>query len=241
MLGLEPTTQKATILIVEDELVTRALLKNYFEKEYYRVSEASNGEEMWKMLEDKSFDLILLDINMPGEDGFSLIKNIRINSDIGIIIVSSRTDDMDRILGLELGADDYVAKPFNERELLVRVRNLLKRAQISNNPQEPQTIYRFNGWILNQKSRNLTSPNDVRQHLTNGEFNLLVAFAELPCKVLTRDYLLNAVSSKEWIPNDRTIDVMVNRLRRIIEEDNKEPKLLVTVHGVGYQFLPQSD
>ncbi|MBF0454419.1 MAG: two-component system response regulator TorR [Magnetococcales bacterium] len=230
--------QKQNILIVEDDPVTRSLLTAYFEKSGYLVSEAINGQQMWDVLAESSIDLVLLDVNLPGEDGFSLTKNLRYQSDIGIILVTARREDIDRIIGLELGADDYVTKPFNERELLVRVKNLLRRtSQIGTKPQDETLNYRFHGWDLNTEQRRLTDPNGEVVHLTNGEFLLLSAFTQHPGKVFSRNQLLEAVSSREWMPNDRTIDVMVNRLRRKLESTPKEPKILVTVHGVGYQFI----
>jgi two-component system, OmpR family, torCAD operon response regulator TorR len=230
--------QKQKILIVEDDPVTRSLLTAYFEKAEYQVREASNGTEMWNQLSEADVDLVLLDINLPGDDGFSLTKTLRYKSDIGIILVTERKEDIDRIIGLELGADDYVTKPFNERELLVRVKNLLRRTSKQlihkENGLPSQT---FHGWDLNMEQRRLTSPEGEPIHLTNGEFLLLTAFVRCPGTVFSRNQLLEAVSSREWMPNDRTIDVMVNRLRRKLEINPKDPQILVTVHGVEYQFI----
>ncbi|MBF0613886.1 MAG: two-component system response regulator TorR [Magnetococcales bacterium] len=229
------------ILIVEDDPVARSLLVAYFEKEGYRISTAENGSQMWERLENERTDLVLLDINLPGEDGFSLTRALRLRSDIGIILVTARKEDMDRIIGLELGADDYVSKPFNERELLIRVRNLLRRTSRQRADEEmPVTRYTFKGWSLDTERRRLTTPDGGLVPLTNGEYLLLVAFVRKPGRVLTRDQLLEAVSSRDWMPNDRTIDVMVNRLRRKLGE-SAQPRLLVTVHGVGYRFLPDGE
>ncbi|MEO5333453.1 MAG: response regulator [Magnetococcus sp. YQC-5] len=228
--------KKQHILIVEDDLVTRSLLVSYFEKSGYQISQAENGHQMWKHLDMSAMDLVLLDINLPGEDGFSLTRALRIRSDIGIILVTARKEDVDRIVGLELGADDYVMKPFNERELLVRVRNLLRRTSKHRREVESAGRYTFNGWILDTERRRLTAPNGQLVQMTNGEFLLLATFARKPGKVFTRDQLLESVSSRDWIPNGRTIDVMVNRLRRKLD-DITNPRLLVTVHGVGYQFM----
>lgn len=229
------------ILIVEDDPVARDLLVAYFEKEGYRIVTAENGSQMWERLETVRTDLVLLDINLPGEDGFSLTRALRLRSDIGIILVTARREDMDRIVGLELGADDYVSKPFNERELLMRVRNLLRRTRRQRAEEEGGvTRYQFRGWSLDTERRRLITPEGVHVPLTNGEYLLLVSFVRKPGRVLTRDQLLDAVSSRDWIPNDRTIDVMVNRLRRKLGE-SAHPRLLVTVHGVGYQFLPEGE
>ena len=233
--------QDHKILIVEDDPVTKGLLVAYFEKSGYQVFEASNGTEMWDALSQNEVSLILLDINLPGEDGLSLTKNLRykFKSDICIILVTARNEDIDRIVGLELGADDYVTKPFNERELLVRVKNLLRRISISGKQQESTaTELGFHGWNLNIEQRRLSSPSGEQIHLTNGEFLLLSTFIQNFGRVFNRNQLLEAVSNREWMPNDRTIDVMVNRIRRKIETNPKEPKILVTVHGVGYQFVP---
>jgi two-component system, OmpR family, torCAD operon response regulator TorR len=226
------------ILIVEDDPVTNSLLSAYFEKAGYWVAGAGNGREMWDLLSQDEVDLILLDINLPGEDGLFLTKSLRVKFelDICIILVTALKEDIDRIVGLELGADDYVTKPFNERELLVRVRNLLNRA--SNTQKEEVVLdYAFHGWTINMEQRRLTSPTGEQAHLTNGEFLLLSTFTRHPGRVFNRGQLLEAVSSREWMPNDRTIDVMVNRLRRKLETNPKDPKILVTVHGVGYQFV----
>ncbi|MBF0340069.1 MAG: response regulator [Magnetococcales bacterium] len=228
---------KPHLLIVEDDPVTRTLLMACFEREGYQVSAAENGAHMWERLEKSRTDLVLLDINLPGEDGFSLTRALRMRSDIGIILVTARKEDMDRIIGLELGADDYVMKPFNERELLVRVKNLLRRTR-KQREEEDAAVARhlFNGWILDTERRRLTTPDGLQVSLTNGEYLLLALFVRRPGRVFTRDQLLEAVSSRDWMPNDRTIDVMINRLRRKLGE-TANPRMLVTVHGVGYQFL----
>jgi DNA-binding response OmpR family regulator len=229
---------KQKILIIEDDPVTSGLLSAYFTKAKYQVANVCNGEEMWESLSQNPINLILMDINLPGEDGVSLTKSLRFkfNSDICIILVTSRGEDIDKIIGLESGADDYVTKPFNERELLVRVKNLLRRT--SGMQKEVNTLnHTFHGWTFNVEMRRLTSPNGELIHITNGEFLLLSAFINSPGRVLNRTQLLEAVSCREWMPNNRTIDVMVNRLRQKIEITPKQPEILVTVHGVGYQFV----
>jgi two-component system, OmpR family, torCAD operon response regulator TorR len=231
--------QVDTILIVEDDPVTRELLRSYFTKAGYEVSEASNGTEMWDSLSHGKVDMVLLDINLPGEDGLSLTKGLRskFESDICIILVSARAEDIDKIIGLELGADDYVAKPFNERELLVRVKNLIHRTS-GTQKKEDISNFIFHRWNLNSEQRRLTSPTGEHVHLTNGEFLLLSAFLRHPSRIFDRHKLLETVSSREWMPTDRTIDVMVNRLRRKLEVNPKEPKIIITIHGIGYQFIP---
>ncbi|MBF0294108.1 MAG: response regulator [Magnetococcales bacterium] len=231
--------EKQHILIVEDDSVTRELLKAYFEKEGYSVCEAENGLGMWERLGERPTDLVLLDINLPGEDGFSLTRTLRARSDIGIILVTARKEEVDRIVGLELGADDYVVKPFNERELLIRVKNLLHRTRQLRQSEQGGERFTFHGWILDPDRRRLTDPQGQLVHLTNGEFLLLMVLARRPGRVFTREQLLEAVSSRDWLPNDRTIDVMVNRLRRKLSDVNS-PRILMTVHGVGYQLVDES-
>jgi two-component system, OmpR family, torCAD operon response regulator TorR len=232
--------QQKKILIVEDDPVTRSLLSAYFGKAGYLAAEVGNGVEMWDVLSQGKVDLILLDINLPGEDGFALTMSLRkkFDLDICIILVTARTDDIDRIIGLELGADDYIAKPFNERELLVRVKNLLSRAYATQKVEEVSS-YTFYGWTLNTEQHRLTSQTGELAHLTNVEFLLLSTFVHHPGKVFSRGQLLEVVSSRERTPNGRTIDVMVNRLRSKLETNPKDPKILMTVHGVGYQFVPE--
>ncbi|MBF0212094.1 MAG: response regulator [Magnetococcales bacterium] len=228
---------KQHILIVEDDPVTRALIAAYFEQEGYLVSEAENGAQMWAQLDITRTDLVLLDINLPGEDGFSLTRALRIRSDIGIILVTARKEDVDRIVGLELGADDYVIKPFNERELRIRVKNLLRRTRKQRAEEEAAiTRYQFKGWTLDTERRRLTTPEGVHIALTNTEYLLLSAMVRKPDRVFTRDQLLEAISSRDWTTNDRTIDVMVNRLRRKLSE-HSNTRMLETVHGVGYRFV----
>ncbi|MBF0380588.1 MAG: response regulator [Magnetococcales bacterium] len=226
--------------MVEDDQVTQELLSAYFVNAGYQTVIASNGEEMWEILSNNEIDLILMDINLPGEDGLSLTKSIRAkyDSNIWIIIVTTRNTDTDRIIGLELGADDYITKPFHERELLVRVKNILRRTskKIILKDDEPQ-VHVFHGWKFNIELRQLISPTEDHVHLTNGEFLLLAAFVNSPNQVINRNQLLNEVSSRMWIPMDRTIDVMVNRLRKKIEASPKIPEILLTVHGIGYQLI----
>ncbi|MEG3640355.1 response regulator [Magnetococcus sp. PR-3] len=234
------------ILIVEDDSVTRTLLSGYFKKAGYRTHTAEDAKSMQRALKGGRVDLVLLDINLPGKDGLSITQDLRAESEeLGIILVSSRTDDVDRIVGLELGADDYVVKPFNERELLARVKSLLRRVDLikryANSSKELDEMgnFQFDNWTLFHAARQVRHDNGQEVDLTNGEFRLLLAFLNRAGRAQSRDQLLDAVSNREWSPNDRTIDVMVNRLRRKLEEDARDPKLLITVHGVGYQFTPE--
>ncbi len=227
----------AHILVVEDDPVTRAKLVGYFESEGYRVSEAEDGQAMWPLVSDRSVDLVLLDINLPGEDGLFLTRELRARFDFGIILVTGRTDDVDRIVGLEVGADDYVTKPFNQRELLARVKNLLRRtAAIERSGDGPK---RFGAWQFDLKCRRLSDADNCAVPLTRAEFELLSAFVCHPGVVMSRDRLLNQVTHRNWDPNDRTIDVLVRRLRQKLERDPKAPEFIVTAHGEGYLFAAE--
>lgn len=230
------------ILVVEDEIVTRAKLVGYFENEGYRVSEAENGEQMRAILAEHQVDLIMLDINLPGEDGLLLTRALRSKSDIGIILVTGRTDSIDRIVGLEMGADDYVTKPFELRELLVRVKNLLWRISLAEKAKElaleeqsEDNVIRFGEWTFDINRRAL-SRNDEPVKLTKAEYELLVAFSSYPNTVLSRERILNMISHRVDAPNDRTIDVLIRRMRAKMEVDPKNPQIFVTVHGEGYMF-----
>ncbi|ABK43070.1 two component transcriptional regulator, winged helix family [Magnetococcus marinus MC-1] len=238
--------QRHEILIVEDDKVTRALLSGYFNNAGYRTHAAEDARSMQRVLNGGGIDLVLLDINLPGRDGLSITQNLRAESaELGIILVSSRSEEVDRIIGLELGADDYVVKPFNERELLARVKVLLRRIDLikhyANSCRDLDELgsYRFDHWTLSHSARQVYHRDGRQVELTNGEFRLLLAFVNRAGRAQSRDQLLDAVSNREWSPNDRTIDVMVNRLRRKLEVDARDPKLLITIHGVGYQFTPE--
>ena len=227
------------VLVVEDDRVSRARLAGYLEAAGYRVSEAGDGKEMREVLAGHPVDLLLLDINLPGEDGLDLTRQIRSQSDIGVILVTGRTDDVDRIVGLEVGADDYVTKPFNSRELLVRVKNLLRRTA-GTQRSEAQTAA-FSGWRFDIRKRRLTSPRGERVPMTRAEYELLSAFLRRPGQVLSRDRLLSSITHRTWDPSDRTIDVLVRRLRQKLERDPKQPELILTAHGEGYVFAADID
>ena len=230
------TTSSFHVLIVEDDGVTRAKLAGYLEAAGYRVSEAAEGSVMRRVMRDDPADLLLLDINLPGEDGLELTREVRARSEIGIILVSGRTDDVDRIVGLEMVADDYVTKPFNPRELLARTKNLLRRTAGAARAETP--MRNFAGFHFDLRTRRLTDPAGTRIPLTRAEFELLSAFTARPGEVLTRDRLLDCITHRTWDPNDRTVDVLVRRLRRKIETDPRAPRNLQTVRGQGYILRP---
>ncbi|MCT8980441.1 two-component system response regulator TorR [Shewanella algae] len=226
------------ILIVDDEAIIRTRLKGYFEKDGYQVMEAADGEQMWQQLQQQNVDLVMLDINMPGDDGLMLTRELRSRSDVGIILVTGRDEAIDKIVGLEMGADDYVTKPFEFRELRVRVKNLLWRISLVKKAQQQtaeqlsrsdDNLY-FEGYHLQLNSRRLSLDGQAIK-LTKAEFELLVAFALHPQQVLSRERLMQQTSHRDQDVNDRTIDVIIRRLRSKLS-----PELFVTVHGEGYLF-----
>ena len=226
------------VLVVDDDPAIRTLIAEYLRENDLRVTAASNGKEMTAALKEHAIDLIILDLRMPGEDGMQIARRVRDQSSLPIIIVSGRLDEADRVMALELGADDYVTKPFSPRELLARIRTVLRRAaatQVLTGRQVDVRAYRFAGWELNIGTRKLTSPAGVRIDLTNGEFSLLSAFLAAPGRVLTRDQLLEASRLYDDV-FDRSIDVQILRLRRKIEENPSIPRFIKTERGAGYTF-----
>ncbi|MFQ1862515.1 two-component system response regulator TorR [Aeromonas veronii] len=227
------------ILVVEDDVVTREKLTGYFEREGYRVTAVENGQEMRAVLAAQEVALVMLDINLPGEDGLLLTRELRARSTVGIILVTGRSDAVDRIVGLEMGADDYVTKPFELRELLVRVKNLLWRISLAAaQPSEPAVAddaVRFGPWRFDIPRRQL-SRDGVPVRLTKAEYEVLVAFIANAGRVLSRERILALTSHRGDGPSDRTIDVLIRRLRGKMEADPRDPQLFVTVHGEGYLF-----
>lgn len=226
--------------MVEDEAITRAKLVGYFQHAGYQVSEAENKAQMNAVLEKHAIDLIMLDINLPDEDGLMITRNLRSHSTIGIVLVTGRTDAIDKIIGLEMGADDYVTKPFELRELLVRVKNILWRIALAEKTpvveeQEDDDLFHFGACSFDIPKRRLLK-NNMPVKLTKAEYDILVAFVANPSRVLSRDRLLNLIAHRVDAPNDRTIDVLVRRLRNKIEDNPKEPQIFTTIHGEGYLF-----
>ena len=223
------------ILLVEDDELTRNLLKAYLEKEAFTVSTASDGHEMIALLDRENFDLVFLDLNLPDEDGLSLARRLRAKSAVPLIVLTSRQSQQDRIAALEIGADDYVTKPFDPLELVLRARNLLGRSGGPSDAAASDTRS-FAGWTLNLDARILINDSGAVVSLTRTEFNLLAAMAAAPRRVLSRDHLLDAIARGSDSPSDRTVDVTVSRLRRKIERDPRSPGIIVTVPGLGYMF-----
>jgi two-component system, OmpR family, response regulator len=227
------------ILVVDDDPQIRSLLDEYLTENGMRVSMASNGREMMQILEDETIDLVILDLRLNDEDGMSLARSLRERLAISVIMLTGVRDEADRVMGLELGADDYVTKPFSPRELLARIRTVLRRAKSAaaeSAPRREIRAYRFGGFELNLRTRRLKRPDGRPVNLTNGELNLLAALLAAPERILTRDQLLEASRVYDNEVYDRAIDIQVLRLRRKIEEDPAHPRYIVTERGVGYVF-----
>jgi DNA-binding response OmpR family regulator len=228
------------ILVVDDQQEICDLVREYLSDEGFRVSTANDGTGLREEMARAPVDLVILDLVLRGEDGLQLARELRSQSDIGIIMLTGRGETVDRIIGLEMGADDYLSKPFHLRELLARVRSVLRRgaARASEKAGSSRTRVRFSGWSLDLASRELVSPGGDDVRLTTGEFELLAAFVNHANQVLSRDRLLDLSRHREAGPFDRTIDVQVGRLRRKLEEDPKIPVMIKTVRGGGYIFTP---
>lgn len=228
------------ILVVDDDQRIRQMLSRYFDQEGYRVSVAADGPALRAQLTD-SVDVILLDVVMPGEDGLTLAREIRAKSDVGIIMLTGRDDVLDRIVGLEIGADDYIPKPFHLREVLARVKSVLRRRGRHMPPAATGEVIRFEGWRLDVARRQLVSPSGEDVALTTGEFDLLAALARHPGRVLGREALMDLTRGRSLETFDRTIDAQVARLRKKIEADPKNPMLVKSVRNVGYVFTGKVD
>jgi two-component system, OmpR family, response regulator len=225
------------LLIVDDDKEICALLSKFLAQHGYRVSTAHDGQAMKRALETARIQLIILDLMLPGEDGLSLCRRLRADTTLPVIMLTAMGDDMDRIVGLEMGADDYVAKPFNPRELLARVRAVLRRVgQAPAALGDGGRVLEFAGWRLDIARRQLFSPSNALVYLRAGEFELLLALAERPQRVLTRDQLLDLSRGRAASSFERSIDVQVSRLRRKLEPDPKQPSLIKTVRSGGYIF-----
>ncbi len=231
--------EQSRILVVDDDADLRWMVNKYLSKHEYSVTLAEDGEKMREALEHESFDLAILDINLPGEDGLSLARYLRSNHNIGIIMLSAAAEVFDRIVGLEMGADDYVTKPFEPRELLARVKSVLRRLQeVSEASADGAAkLVKFGEFSLDLETHQLLDQENQAVSLTSMEFDLLKAFAENPNKVLNRDQLLNLSHNRDWDPFDRSIDIRITRLRRKIEKQPSQPQIIKTVRGAGYIFV----
>ncbi len=235
------------ILLVDDDIVIRTLVSGYFEKQGYTVISANDGDQMYAVLEKEQIDVILLDINLPGQDGLILTRELRSKSEVGIILISGRTDSIDRIVGLEMGADDYCTKPLELRELLVRVKNLLWRMSLNHQknilPEEEEkneSLIAIEDWTFDTNRRTLIKQDEMVK-LTKAEYELLIAFTGHQNKILSRERLLNLISHRVDAPNDRMVDVLVRRLRNKMEKEPRKPQIFITVHGEGYMFAGENN
>lgn len=237
-------SQAVEILVVDDEADIRSTIADYFAGHGFAVSEAANGAEMRAALAERPIALVLLDLRMPGEDGFALCRHLREHHAVGIVMLTGSTDMHDRIIGLEIGADDYVAKPFELRELLARVRSVLRRIEPANRPARADAAdgaIAIGVCVLNPQSQSLKTASGETVTLSAQEFRLLMAFVQNPNRVLSRDRLLNLTENRDWDPFDRSIDVRITRLRKKIEQRPAEPRHIRTVRGAGYLFSPSGE
>jgi DNA-binding response OmpR family regulator len=230
------------ILVVDDDPQIRLLLRNCFELEGYGVTEASSGDDVRACLGEREIDLITLDLKLDGEDGLAIARELRATTSVPIVMITGKNDTIDTVLGLEMGADDYIAKPFHVREVLARVRSVLRRAEGSVRPQSDVAAspnadrFRFGGWTIDLSRLELRDTDGSVCDLTTGEFKLLEIFVRHANRVLSRDQLMDLLKGHDYSPFDRSIDNQVARLRKKIEPDASTPKLIKTVRGIGYSL-----
>ena len=227
------------ILLVDDNREIRDLVGKFMTRHGFRVTAVPDGKAMRRAIETARIDLVILDLMLPGEDGLSLCRWLRGQSSVPIVMLTAMGEETDRIVGLEMGADDYLPKPFNPRELLARIKAVLRRSQAAERePSDKSTVFRFAGWKFDAARRELEGGDGVVVPLSSGEYELLMVFLQRPQRVLNRDQLLDLARGRAANVFDRSIDTQVSRLRRKIEDDQKEPKLIKTVWGEGYVFTP---
>jgi two-component system OmpR family response regulator len=224
------------LLIVDDDREIRNLLTEYLEQAGYRISAVGEGKAMRRVLEANRIDLVVLDLMLPGEDGLTLCRELRTRTNLPVLMLTARSDEVDRIVGLEMGADDYLSKPFNPRELLARIKSILRRAQALPTNMAADAVQRFcfAGWALDVATRNVQAADGLIVPLSGAEYRLLRVFLDHPQRVLARDQLLELANGREAILFDRSIDVLVGRLRKRLRDDRREPVLIKTVRGEGY-------
>ena len=232
--------QKPHILIVEDEDVTRFNLRNLFEAEGYQVSEATDGESMDTQLKQNTINLVIMDINLPGKNGLLLARELTSNNELGLIFLTGRDSDIDKILGLEIGADDYLTKPFNPRELTIRARNILNRIGQTKNEVE-KSVITCNGWSLDGNSRKMTASDGQILSIPRGEYRALRLLIENAGQIVTRQQLIKEMTGRDLRSNARTVDVTIRRLRKHFESIPDGPELINTIHGEGYRFIGSVD
>ncbi|WP_036279244.1 response regulator [Methylocystis sp. ATCC 49242] len=229
---------RISVLLVEDDAEIGELVSRYLENNGMDVTLVADGAAMDARFSKESFDILILDLNLPGEDGLSICRRVRTTHEIPIIILTANGEDVEKILGLEMGADDYIVKPFNSRELLARVRAVLRRTEARGriDDRSPRQGYQFLGWRMDLLSREVVSPEDTKVAMTGAEFDLLHALCENPNRVLTRDQLISMTHGPTSGPFERSIDVLVSRLRQKLEKDPRNPSIILTVRSEGYLF-----
>jgi two-component system OmpR family response regulator len=239
---LVSVTSALHIAVLDDEIDITQLLANYLQSHSYRVTQVHSGRSLMELMPTDPPALVLLDLGLPGEDGFTIARQLREHWRCGLVIVTGRGDSVDKVVGLEVGADDYVTKPFDLRELLARIKAVLRRITPEPSPAPtaapPRTRLRFADWQLDTAARCLINPSGQDVPLTTGEFDLLSAFVQHPGRVLSRDFLLEQTRGREAAPFDRTIDVQVGRLRKKLEIDAENPQIIKSVRGAGYILVP---
>jgi len=229
-------SERSHLLIVDDDREIRTLLSQYFESNGFRTTAVAEGKAMRKVLQQSHVDLVVLDLMLPGEDGVALCRDLRTRSQVPVIMLTARGEDVDRIVGLEVGADDYVPKPFNPRELLGRVKAVLRRSAHAPRDPDPATVrgFKFGDWALDTTTRTLTNANGAAVALSGAEYRLLAVLLASPNRVLSRTQLTELLHGREADPLDRSIDVRVSRLRQILGDDARAPQIIKTVYGEGY-------
>ena len=238
-------SDQAHIVVVDDEPELREMVEEYLVKQGFKITTAEDGPTMRHIVAEQAVDLVLLDVKMPGEDGLSLARFLREHHPVGIIMLTAVGEVVDRIVGLEMGADDYISKPFDPRELLARIKSVLRRlsrAEAAERAAEQELAgIRFGKYVLNLESHQLFNTDGEEITITGMEFDLLKAFAAHPNRVLTRDQILDLAHNRNWDPFDRSIDVRITRIRRKIEKDPAKPQIIKTVWGKGYLFVPDKE
>ena len=222
------------ILVVDDDAEIRSLVAEYLTQHGYHVRTARDGAALRRALETDRPDLVVLDLMLPGEDGLSLCRDMRATSNVPVIMLTARREEIDRIIGIEMGADDYLGKPFNPRELLARIKSVLRRARAAPVSQTPAKRLRFAGWTLDSAARHLINPAGIVVPLSGAQYRMLAAFLGHPQMVLDRDKLLALTLGREATPFDRSIDVQVSRLRQLLHDSGREPSIIKTVRNGGY-------
>jgi two-component system OmpR family response regulator len=226
--------------LVEDDREIRTLVSRFLRANDLRVTTVGDGRDMDRLLRDNRIDLLVLDVMLPGDDGLEICRRLRSSSNLPVIMLTARGEDIDRIVGLEIGADDYMTKPFNPRELLARIRAVLRRGTASTiDTARSGAVLEFKGWRLDPNVRQLHDPSGVRVALTGAEFDLLLVFCERTRRVLSRDQLIDLTQGRGAAPFERSVDVLVSRLRQKMEQDPREPNLIQTIRGGGYMFSPE--